>query len=118
MSAYEKLKENENKKLSKSAQDFFHLINSFGKNERLTNFVNIWMLEDPMQMSNAVLCGPFQIYFYENLFFSNENSKIHSYKNLTNNAIKILLSKLFTLDQERNEQLINKYIRQKQISTA
>ena len=68
MNAYEKLTESENKKPSESAQDFFHLIHSFGKNEQLTNFVNVWMLEDPIQMPKTVTCGPFQIYFYENLF--------------------------------------------------
>ena len=26
------------------------------------------MLEDPIQMPKTVTCGPFQIYFYENLF--------------------------------------------------
>ena len=67
---YEKLAENKIKKLSESAQDFFHLIHSFGKNEQSTNFVNVWMLEDPMKMPKSVNCGPFQIYFYKNLFFS------------------------------------------------
>ena len=46
MNAYERLKENETKKLSESAQDLIHLIHSFGKNEQLTNFVNVWMLKD------------------------------------------------------------------------
>ena len=70
MNAYERLKENETKKLAESAQDLFNLIHSFGKNEQLTNFVNVWMLDDPMQMPKTVTCGPFQMYFYENLFFS------------------------------------------------
>ena len=101
MNAYEKLTENEIKKLSESAQDFFHLIHSFGKNEQLTNFVNVWMLEDPIQMPKTVTRGPFQIYFYENLFFPNENSKVHSYKKLTNSGIETLFSELFTLDREK-----------------
>ena len=63
MNAYEKLLEKEIKKLSESAQDFFHLMHSFGKNKQLTNFVNVWMLEDPIQMPKTVNCGPFQIYF-------------------------------------------------------
>ena len=70
MNAYERLKENETKKLAGSAQDLFNLIHSFGKNEQLTNFVNVWMLDHPMQMPKTVTCGPFQMYFYENLFFS------------------------------------------------
>ena len=45
-----------------------------------------------------------------------KNNKIQSYKKLTNNTTKTLLNKLFMLDQERNKVLINKYIRQKQIT--
>ena len=115
MNAYERLKENQIKKLSERAQDLFHLIHSFGKNKQLTNFVNVWMLEDPIQMPKPVTCGPFQIYFYENLFFPDKNSKAKSYKKLTNNATETLLNELLLLDRERNEQLINGYIRQKQI---
>ena len=50
MNAYEKLAESEIKKLLESTQEFFHLIHSFGKNEYLTNFVNVWMLENPMKL--------------------------------------------------------------------
>ena len=117
--AYDKLNENEHKKPLESAQDFFHLIHSFGKNEHLTNFVNIWILEDPVQMSNTVsYCifkYLFKFIFTKTFFFPYENSKTHSYKKLTNNAIVTLLNELFTLHQEINEQLMNEYIRQKQI---
>ena len=90
---------------------------SSGKNEELANFVvNVWILQDPIKISKTVTCGTFQIYFYENLFFPDENSKTRSYKKLTNNAIDRLLNELSTLDRERNEQLTNKYIRQKQIN--
>ena len=116
MNAYERLKENEVKKLSESPQDVFHLIHSFRKNEELTNFVNVCKcLKTLYRCQKTVTCAPFQIYFYENLFFPDKNSKIESDKKLTNNAIETLLNKRFTLDQERNEQLINEYIRQKQI---
>ena len=46
------------------------------------------MLEELMQMPKTVTCGPFQIYFYENLFLPDENSKIQSYKRLKNNGIE------------------------------
>ena len=48
MNAYKKLTENEIKIFLEGAQDFFHLIHGFGKSEQLTNFVNVWMLEDPI----------------------------------------------------------------------
>ena len=68
MNSYENLAENETKKLSETAQDLFHLINSFRKNENITNSMNRWMLEDPMQKPTTVACGLFQLYFYKNLF--------------------------------------------------
>ena len=49
MNSYQNLVENETKKLSEIAQDLFHLIHSFGKNGNITNFVNMWILEDPIQ---------------------------------------------------------------------
>ena len=61
-------------------------------------------------------CVPFQLYFYENLFFPNENSKLHSYKKLTSIALETLLNELFTLNPEDNEQTINEYIKQQQIN--
>ena len=69
MNSYENLAENKTKKLSETAQDFFHLIHSLGKNEKIINFVNMWMLEDPIEKSTTVTCSSFQLYLYENLFF-------------------------------------------------
>ena len=74
------------------------------------------MLEDPIQKPTTVTCGPFQLYFYENLFFPDKNSKLHSYGKLTNIAIEILFNHLFTLNPENNEQTINKYIKHQQIN--
>ena len=67
MNAYEKLIESEIKKLLESAQDLIHLINSFGKDEQLTNFVNVWTLEDPIQMPKTVK-KPFSNIFLRKLF--------------------------------------------------
>ena len=46
MNGYDKLTEKKIKLLWETAEDFFHLIHSFGQNENITNFVNAWMLED------------------------------------------------------------------------
>ena len=46
MNGYDKLTEKKIKLLWGTAEDFFHLIHSFGQNENITNFVNAWMLED------------------------------------------------------------------------
>ena len=74
------------------------------------------MLEDPIQKPITVTCGLFQLYFCENIFFPDENSKLHSYKKLMNTALETLLNELFTLNPENNEQTINEYIKQQQIN--
>ena len=72
MNGYYNLTTNEIGKLSETTQDFFHLIYCFRKNEKIRNFVNSWMLKDPLQKNPTVTCGLFQIYFYEILFFSQQ----------------------------------------------
>ena len=54
---------------SEIARDFFHLLESLGKNENVKKLVNVWLLEDPIQKTETLTCGPFQLYFYQNLFF-------------------------------------------------
>ena len=74
------------------------------------------MLEDPIIKPITVTCDAFQLYFYKNLFFPNENSKLHSYKKLTNTTLETLLNELFSLNPENNGQTINEYIKQQQIN--
>ena len=108
MNSYENLAENETKKLSETAQDLFHLIHSFGKIGNITNFVNVWILEDPIQKPTTVTCGTFNCIF--------TNTKLHSCKKLTNTALETLLNELFTSNPKNNEQTINEYIKQRQIN--
>ena len=54
--------------------------------------------------------------FLQKPFFPDKNSKVHSCKKLTNSAIETLLNKFFTLDQEKNEQIINKYAQQRHVN--
>ena len=56
------------------------------------------MVEDPIQMSETVTCGIFQLYFYENLFNPKADSKIQNHKEMTVKTIEILLNKLFSLN--------------------
>ena len=62
--------------LSDTASNLFRFIQAFGNKFKLRNFVNIWMVEDRVQDLNSVTCGIFQLYFYDNLFNPNKNSKI------------------------------------------
>ena len=52
------------------------LVQVFGNKLKLINFVNIWMVEDRVQSLDSVTCGIFQLYFYNNVFNLNKNSKI------------------------------------------
>ena len=109
MNDYKSLAEKEIFNLSSSAQDFFHIIYGFDQNEIITNCVNVWILKDTIQMDTTITCGPFQLYFYENLFFLDEHSKLQNYKKLTNIALETLLKRFFTLNREKNEQILIEY---------
>ena len=66
--------------LSDTAPNFFYFIQAFGLKLKLRSFVNIWMIESRIQDLDSATCGIFHIYFYDNLFNSDENSKIQSEK--------------------------------------
>ena len=60
-----------------------------------------------MQNLDSVTCGVFQLYFYDNLFNPNENSKIQNKARLNKKTIETLLNELFVPDdQETNEATI------------
>ena len=77
------LSKNEPDALSDTASNFFLFIQGFGNTLKLRNFVNISMVEDRVQNLDSVSFGMFQLYFYDNLFNPNENSKIQDNRNLT-----------------------------------
>ena len=60
--------------------NFFHFAQVFGNKLKQHNFVNIWIVEDRVPDLNSVTCRIFQIYFYDNLFNLNENSKTQDKK--------------------------------------
>ena len=61
-------------------------------------------------------CGVFQIYFYDNLFNPDENSKIQNKKRLNKRTIETLLNELFVLnDQKTNEAIIRQYVNKNNI---
>ena len=104
------LSEQEIDSLSGTARNFFRFVQAFGIKLKLINFVNIWMVEDRVQDLNSSTCGIFQLYFYDNLFNPNENSKIQGNTKLTKRTIETLLIELFSLDnQNSNEQKREQY---------
>ena len=96
--------------LSDTATNFFHFIQAFGIKFKLRNFVNIWMVEDRVQDLNSSTCGIFQLYFYDNLFNPDKNSQIQGNTKLNKKTVETLLSELFTLDnQDENEKKMLEY---------
>ena len=76
------------------------------------------MIEERIQDLDTVSCGIFQIYFYDNLFNSDQNSKIRNKKSLNKKTVETLLNELFVLnDQEQNEAIINKHADKRNIVT-
>ena len=68
------------------------------------------MVEDRVQDLNFGTCGIFQIYFYDNLFNSDRDSKIQNKKRLNKKIIETLLNEIFMLDdQQQNEATIDRY---------
>ena len=46
----------------------------------MRDFINLWLVEDHIQSQGTVTCGIFKIYFYNNLFNPDVNSKIRNKK--------------------------------------
>ena len=110
LNACKHLSENELDNLSDIARDFFYFVQSFGNQLKLTDFLNLWVVEDRIQDLDSITCGIFQIYFYDSFFNPNENSKIQNKAKLNKKTIEIFFNKLFTLDdQQQNEKIITDY---------
>ena len=73
-----------------------------------------------MQDLDTVTCSIFQIYFYDNLFNPNKNSKIQNKTKLNKKkTIEILLNELFVLDdQQENKKIINEYANEYDITVT
>ena len=119
LNAFENLSADEHDALSDTASNFFHFIQAFNNKLKLRNFVNIWMVENRVQNLNSVTCAIFQLYFYNNLFSPNENSKIQDKAKLNKRIIETLLNEFFVLeDQETNEATIRQFANDNNITVT
>ena len=109
LGASKELSKEEIDSLSDTARDFFYLVQAFGIKFKLRSFVNIWMVEDRIQDFDSTTCGIFQLYFYENLFNPDKNSKIQNETKLKKTTVETLLNELFSLDDKENEIKMNEY---------
>ena len=109
MKACENLSNKKIENLSDTAREFFYFVKSFCDFLKVKNFLNMWMVEDPIQMPETVICGIFQLYFYENLFNPKADRKIQNQKEMKVKTIETLLNELFSLDRKDNEKIIQQY---------
>ena len=94
--------------LTETAQNFFHLLEQFAKLKQ-TYCMNIIILENRVQDLLSTDCGPFQLYFYKNLFDPFEKSGIVNHKNLTLKTLQTIINEIFTPQTNENQQNIKKF---------
>ena len=109
LGACKELSKEEIDSLSDTARDFFYFVQAFGIKLKLRSFVNIWMVEDRIQDLDSATCGIFQLYFYENLFNLDENSKVQKETKLKKTTVETLFNELFSLDDKENEIKMEEY---------
>ena len=61
------------------------------------------MVEDRVHNLDSVTCGIFQLYFHDNLFNPNENSKIQDKTTLNKKTRETLLNELFVLSNPQTK---------------
>ena len=109
LGACKQLSEDEILSLSDTARNFFYFIQVSWIKLKFGGFVNIWMVEDRLQDLESSTCGMFQIYFYQNLFNPDENSKIQGETKLNKTTVETMLNEIFSLDGKENEIKMEEY---------
>ena len=87
----------------------------FGKLHKIKDVVTVHLVDDQLQKIEMDTCGIFQLYFYINLFTPLENSLIVNDKKLSKTALEKLLNKIFYLDRDKNESLVEQFTEEKDI---
>ena len=94
--------------LTETAQNLFHLMEQFAKLKN-SQCMNIIILENRVQDLLTTDCGPFQLYFYKNLFDTEEKRKILHHQKLTKNTLETPINEIFFADVDENQYLIKKF---------
>ena len=105
---WRKMSQKTKSQLTKTAQNLFHLMEQFAKLKN-SQCMNIIILENRVQDLLTTNCGPFQLYFYKNLFDPEEKSKILHHQKLTKNTLETLINEIFFPDVDENQYLIKKF---------
>ena len=99
------------KQLTDIAENFLHLLSQFPR-LKMTNNVNILIVEHAIRELTSSTCSLFQLYFYKNIFDPEEISKIINHKTLNKKTLETILNESFTTDVNENEQIIEKFKKQ------
>ena len=78
-------------RLTETAQNFFHLLAQFARLKR-TKDMNILTVKHPVLELTRSTCGLSQLYFYKNIFNSQEKSKITNNETLNKRTIEAILN--------------------------
>ena len=96
INTWRKMSQKTKSQLTETAQNLFHLMEQFAKLKN-SQCMNITILENRVQDLLAADCGPFQLYFYKNLFDPEVKSKILHHQKLTKNTLETLINEIFFL---------------------
>ena len=86
-----KLLHTKKEQLTETAQNFFHLLAQFARLKR-TKDMNILTVKHPVLELTSSTCGLSQLYFYKNIFNSQEKSKIINNETLNKRTIEAILN--------------------------
>ena len=105
---WQKMSQKTKSQLTETAQNLFHLMEQFAKLKN-SQCMNIIILENRVQDLLTSDCGPFQLYFYKNLFDPEEKSKILHHQKLTKNTLETLINEIFFPNIDENQYLIKNF---------
>ena len=91
---------------------FLKFLDDFGKYKNVKDQIRVFTVDDTLQKMNSDFCGPFQLYFYYNLFKPLENSIIAHKKSsiLDHKLVQELLNEIFTGNPIFNENILDGFI--------
>ena len=78
--------------------------------------MTVVLVDDKVQEIYLDTCSLFQLYFYENLFDPDENSKILNEEHLTKKTVETLLNKIFSASKNENERKVAEFAEKYNIS--
>ena len=114
---YDKLTQKELNRLPTMVCHFFNFLYDFGRYKKIQNTVKVVTVDNNLQSIETDYCGPFQIYFYLNLFEPVKGSAVAGplSKKLDVKLIDALLNEMFNTRTQQNKRILDAFILQHDI---